>query len=92
MPKVTQLLHSRVEMQTRLCATHSIDIQKIPGMISPHTVLCLPGSLVPEPVPGPGYFSSHTLPLPCTYQTILGSSCSQNAAGSTIFSEGATGL
>lgn len=45
MPKVTQLLHSRVEMQTRLCATHSIDIQKIPGMISPHRVLCLPGSL-----------------------------------------------
>lgn len=41
MPKVTQLLSSRVGMQTHSCVTQSIDIQKIPGRIPPYTKPCI---------------------------------------------------
>ena len=41
MRKVTQLLNSRVGMQTHWCVTQSFDIQKIPGRISPYTKTCV---------------------------------------------------
>lgn len=41
MPNVTQLLNSRVGMQTHWCVTQSFDIQKIPGRISPYTKTCI---------------------------------------------------
>lgn len=81
-------------MQTHVRVTQSIDIPTVPGRISTRAAcvsLAAQRGVILRPVPGLGYFSPQLLALPCTYQTILGSSCFQNTPGSTIFSEDAQG-